>query len=180
MHPELHGDMLNRIIKIVLAAAFIGLGVWQLVEEEIGNGIFLIILSAFPILLIFRHEMILMAFWYLRKQNFDKADKFLNKIKKPDQLIRRQRAYYYYLNGLMLMNKHRKLSKAEQALRKSLKIGLGMKHDAAMAKLQLATIAISKRRKREAKMLIGEVKKMKESSMFKDQIRQVELMMKRI
>lgn len=172
--------MLNRIIKVSIAAILLALAVWQFAEGEIGNGIFLTILIAFPILLIFRHEYILMAFWFLRKQNFEKADKYLSKIKKPEQLIRRQRAYYFYLKGLMEMNLHKKMARAESMFKKAISTGLGMKHDLAMAKIQLAGIAMSKRRKREAKNYIYEVKKMKEASMFKDQIKQLELMLKRI
>lgn len=172
--------MLNRIIKIAIAAALLGLSVWQFIEGEIGNGIFLFLLIAIPIFLIFRNENILIAFWYIRKQNFQKADSFLNRIKKPDELIKRQRAYYYYLKGLMDSQVNKSMGKAESNFKKAINIGLGMKHDEAMAKINLAGIAVSKRRKREAMNYIREVKKMKEASMFKEQIKQVETFMKKI
>jgi hypothetical protein len=55
-----------------------------------------------------------------------------------------------------------------------------MNHDVAMAKLQLAGIAMTKRRKREAQMLIADVKKLDKHGMFKDQIKQLKQNMKRI
>lgn len=172
--------MLNRIIKIAISVALIGLAVWQFTTNNIGNGIFLVLLTSIPILLIFRHEFILAAFWYLRKQNFEKADSFLNRISKPEQLPKRQEAYWYYLKGLMEMNLYKKLSKAENLFKSAMKTGLRMKHDQAMCKINLASIAISKRRKTEARYYLKDVKKMKEAAMFKDQIKQLEMFMKRI
>lgn len=172
--------MVNRIIKIAIAAGLLAFAVWEFYNGNIGNGIFLTLLIAFPILLIFRHERIILAFWFLRKQNFEKANVHLDKIKKPDELIKRQAAYWYYLKGLMDLNLSKDFSKAERLFRKSLDMGLKMGHDVAMAKINLASIAISKRRKPLAKRYIAEVKKMKEASMFKDQIKQIEMFAKRI
>ena len=55
-----------------------------------------------------------------------------------------------------------------------------MDHDKAMAKLQLAGIALTKRRKREATMLITEAKKLDKHGMLKDQIAMVKQQMKKI
>ncbi|MCB0738774.1 MAG: DUF2892 domain-containing protein, partial [Bacteroidetes bacterium] len=85
--------MLNRIIKIAIAAAILAWAIQQFSIGNIGNGIFITLLTAIPILLIFRHEFILASFWYLRKQDFVKANGFLDRITKPDQLIKRQQAY---------------------------------------------------------------------------------------
>ncbi|MDX1315419.1 MAG: NAD(P)H-hydrate epimerase [Eudoraea sp.] len=50
----------------------------------------------------------------------------------------------------------------------------------AMAKLQLAGIALTKRRKREATTLIAEAKKLDKHGMLKDQIQMVKQQMKKI
>ena len=72
------------------------------------------------------------------------------------------------------------LTQAEKFLKKSLKLGLAMDHDKAMAKLQLAGIAMTKRRKREAMSLIAEAKKLDKHGMLKDQIKMVKDQMKKI
>lgn len=68
---------MNKYIKFVVAALIIALGVYLMFNRNIGWGIVLVILSAIPIALFFKNENILLAFWQLRKQNMEKASKFL-------------------------------------------------------------------------------------------------------
>ena len=72
------------------------------------------------------------------------------------------------------------LTQAERFFKKALNIGLAMDHDKAMAKLQLAGIALTKRRKREATNLITEAKKLDKHGMLKDQISMIKQQMKKI
>ena len=116
----------------------------------------------------------------MRKQNFEKTQSFLNRIKQPEQLIKSQEAYYYYLQGFCIMAQQKEIYKAGPMFRKSISLGLRMKQDEAVAKLSLAQLAIMQRKKREAKNYLYEVKKIKESSSLKEQIKQVEMMLKRI
>ena len=172
--------MLNRVIKIGAIVILLLLAIWSFIEGNIGNGIFAIILIAFPVILLFRHEFIIMGLWHLRKQNFEKTAHFLTKIKDPTYLVKGQEAYYYYLQGFCVMAQQREVNKAGPHFRKALSLGLRMKQDEAVAKLSLAQLAVVNRRKREAKNYLYEVKKIKESSNLKEQIKQVELMLKRI
>lgn len=172
--------MLNRIIKFALIALLLVLAVLAFVDGKIGNGIFYTLLIAFPMFLLFRHEFIIMGLWYLRKQDFEKTQRYLDKIKQPQYLVKGQQAYYYYLQGFCVMAQQKEINKAGPLFRKALNIGLRMKQDEAVAKLSLAQLAIVGRRKREAKNYLYEVKKIKESASLKEQIKQVELMLKRI
>ena len=126
-----------------------------------------------------RNENILMAFWYLRKNDLPKAEKWLNKIKNPEQtLTKGQAAYYYMLKGMI--ESQRGIGKSESFLRKALSLGLRMKHDQALVKLQLAGVAIAKRRKREAQVLLTEVKKLDTRGLLTDQVKMIKAQMKRI
>ncbi|WP_317044155.1 DUF2892 domain-containing protein [Ichthyobacterium seriolicida] len=148
-------------------------------KGNIGNGIMLIILALLVLLLYFRNENIIMAFFYLKKQKLEKSRKWLSRIKSPEKtLVRSQQAYYYYMLGLIEGQKS--MTQSEKYLKKALSIGLGMKHDRAMAKLNLAAIAISKRRKREATNLLAEVKKLDKAKIFSEQIKAVKDQLKRI
>lgn len=55
-----------------------------------------------------------------------------------------------------------------------------MDQDLAMAKLNLAGIAMTKRRKREATNLLAEAKKLDKHNMLQDQIRMMKQQMKKI
>jgi hypothetical protein len=171
--------MLNKILRLFLTAAFLGVAVWQFIEENIGNGIALTLLAGLVLFTFFRNENILIAFWFLRKNNLDKADQWLDRIKNPEKsLLRGQTAYWYMLKGIV--QSQRGVGKAETLLRKALNTGLRMKHDRAMAKLQLAGIAVTKRRKREAMVLLSEVKKLDTRGMLNEQVKMIKSQMKRI
>jgi tetratricopeptide (TPR) repeat protein len=171
--------MFHRNIKIVIAALIFATAVWQFTESNIGNGIFLIILTLIPIFLYFRNEFILLAFLQLRKQNFEGAKKWLAKIKNPETaLVQKQQGYYNYLQGLMLSQTN--LIQAEKYFKKAIQLGLNMDMDLAVAKLNLAGVALSRRRKLEATNLISEVKKLDKQGMLADQIKMMKEQMKKI
>ncbi|MBE15144.1 MAG: DUF2892 domain-containing protein [Dokdonia sp.] len=170
--------MFNKNIKLVLAIASIATAVWQFIENEIGNGIMLILLAAIFVLLYFKNEIIILAFLRLRKQDFPGAQKWLAKIKDPKAaLVKKQQGYYYYLQGLMVAQTDMNL--AGKHFRKAIDLGLSMSADLAMAKINLAGIAMTKNRKREAEQLLREAKKHDKHNMLADQIKMMETNMKR-
>ena len=162
--------MFHKNIKLILAALIIGLAVWQFTEGNIGNGIMYILLSSIFIFLYYKNEIILLAFLRLRKQDFAGAKKWLDKIKNPEaSLVRKQQGYYNYLHGLMVSQTN--MNQAEKYFKKAIQLGLSMNADLAMAKLNLAGIAMTKRRKREAQMLLTEAKKLDKHNMLGEQIK---------
>jgi len=171
--------MFHRFIKLVLAVLIVATSVWQFTEENIGNGIFLLLLSAIPIFLYYKNEYILMAFLKLRKQDFAGAKVWLDKIKNPETaLVRKQQGYYNYLHGLMLSQTN--LTQSEKYFKKAIELGLNMDMDLAVAKLNLAGVAMSRRRKLEATNLLNEAKKLDKQGMLKDQIKMMKDQMKKI
>ena len=147
--------MFNKNIKLVIAAAIVAWAIWQMVEG------------------------ILLAFLRLRKQDFPGAKKWLDKIKNPEAaLVKKQQGYFHYLHGLMISQTN--ITKAEKYFKKAIKLGLSMDQDLAMAKLNLAGIAMTKRRKREAQLLMTEAKKLDKHGMLAEQLKMMKQQMKRI
>ena len=170
--------MYNKIIKLIIAAGIIAYAVYQFIEGYIGNGIMFILLSLIFVFLYFKNEFILLAFLRLRKQDFDGAKKWLNKIKKPESaLVKKQQGYYNYLHGIMVSQSN--MNEAEKYFKKAISLGLSMDNDLAMAKLNLAGIAFSKRRKQEAQKLLTEASKLDKHGMLTDQIKMMKQNMKR-
>ncbi|MGK4567405.1 DUF2892 domain-containing protein [Flavobacterium sp. 3HN19-14] len=171
--------MYNKNIKLAIAALIIGTGIWQFTEGEIGNGIFLLLLSLIFIFLYFKNEFILLAFLKLRKQDFPGAQKWLAYIKNPESaLVKKQQGYYEYLHGLMLSQTN--IIQAEKHFKKALTLGLSMDTDIAIAKLNLAGVAMSRRRKLEATNLLNEAKKLDKQGLLKDQIKMMKDQLKKI
>jgi len=165
--------------RLAVTAILFALSVYQFVDGEIGNGIFLLLLSLIVLVTVWINEAIIFTFLAVRKGDFVKARTRLNWISKPEWLIKGQRAYWFYLDG-MIRSQGGELSKAETAFKRAIKLGLYMGHDRAMAKLSLAGIAASKRRKREALNWLNEAKKDDEKKMLADQIKMMKQQLSRI
>lgn len=171
--------MFHKYIKLVITAALVVWAGFQFYEGNIMNGISIILLAGIVILFYFKNEIILLAFWQLRKQNFAGAEKWLSRIRNPKTaLVRKQEGYYNFLKGILVSQKN--ITQAEKFFKRALQLGLNMKHDEAMAKLQLAGIAMTKRRKREATNLIAEAKKLDSQNMLAEQIRMMKQQLKKI
>jgi hypothetical protein len=170
--------MFNKIIKLILAGLVMAFAIYQFIEGYIGNGILLVLLSGIFVFLYFKNEFILLAFLRLRKQDFEGTKKWLSKIKNPEAaLTKKQQGYFNYLHGLILSQTN--MTKAEKYFRTAIRLGLSMKHDLAMAKLNLAGIAMTKRRKREAQTLLKEAKELDKHNMLGDQIKMMKQQMKK-
>ena len=72
---------MNKYIKFLIAGLMIAAGVYLMMNRQIGWGIVVVFFSLSPILLFFKNEYILLAFWQMRKQNFVKAAHWLTYIK---------------------------------------------------------------------------------------------------
>lgn len=168
--------MINKNIKIIVAAALLATAIWQFTENNIGNGIFLIILVLLITLIYFKNEMLIMTLFKFRKQDMDGAKKILDKINPETALIKNQQGYYHYLNGII--NAQNNLNQAEKDFRKAIDLGLNQKEDLAVSKLQLAGIVMSKNRPAEAQKLIAEAKQHDTKGMLKEQISMIEGQMK--
>ena len=171
--------MFNKYIKLVIAVAIVAWAVFEFTEKHIGNGISLVLLAGIFVFFYFKNEFLLLAFLRLRKQDFPGAQKWLGYIKNPSgALIKKQEGYFNFLHGLLISQTN--LTQAEKYFKKALKLGLSMSHDIAMAKLQLAGVAMTKRRKREATNLIAEAKKLDKHGVLNEQIKMMKQQMKKI
>ena len=170
--------MYNKEIKIALALIILACSIFIFNSGEIGYGIVVLIIMGLVILSIFKDERIVKAFYHLRKNDMQKAASTLNKIKHPEKLIRSQEAYYYYLNGLILSQTQ--MNQSERFFKKALSIGLRTDTDKAVAKLNLAGLAMSRRKKREATTLITEAKKLDKHNMLDEQLKMMKQQLKRI
>jgi len=171
--------MFPKVIKLILALLTFGYGIYQLVDDYIGNGIMFLVLSAMFVLLYFKNELIFLAFLRLRKQDFEGTQKWLLRIPNIERnLVQKQQGYYNYLMGIIESQKN--LTQAEKYFKAALKLGLSMNHDLAMAKMSLAGIYLQKRRKREAQQLLTEAKKLDKHGMLSGQLKTIQQQMKKI
>lgn len=171
--------MIKKNIRLIFGGIFLIAAIAMFIKGIIGWGVMAVLTAGIFILLHFKNEMNLMAFLFVRKNNFDKAELFLSKVKHPENLVKSQEAYHYFLTGLVYSQKHQ-ISKAEKSLKKAVSVGLRMKNDQAMAKLNLASIYLSKRNKKLAAYYLKDAKQLDKQKVLTTQIKEIEHMMKRI
>lgn len=161
-----------NVIRLIVGFAVLGGAIGLMFFSFWGWGILAIFMSILILITYFFNENMLLAQWYLRKDNMDRAEKFLRRITNYEkQLISVQHGYYNLLIGLIESRKAPMQS--EKYFKKSLSLGMQMDHNIALAKLSLAGIAMAKRNKREAQMYLSEAKKADKKKLLADQIKQM-------
>ncbi len=161
-----------NLVRLILGFAVLGGAIALMFFSFWGWGVLAVFISIFIVVTFFYNENMLLAQWFLRKDNMGKAEVYLRKITDYEkQLIRGQHGYYNLLIGLIESRKAPMQS--EKFFKKSLSLGLSMDHNIALAKLSLAGIAMAKRNKREATMYLSEAKKADKNKLLADQIKQM-------
>lgn len=169
--------MIALIIKLLLSISSLAYTVYLFASGHWGWGIVFIFVTALFVLFIFRNERIILAINQLRLQNLDKAAAHLNKIKQPQYLIPRQRAYFYYLCGTTGAGGANSLGQKESMFRKALSIGLKRDTDKAMAKMHLAAICMSTGRRNEADTLLADAKKLDKDGLLSEHLKSLKKQM---
>ncbi len=161
-----------NVVRLIIAFTILGASIALMIFSFWGWGILAFFISILVLVTYFFNENMLLAQWYLRKDNMPKAEQFLKRITNYEkQLIRVQQGYYNLLIGLIESRKAPMQS--EKYFKKALSLGMHMDHNIALAKLSLAGIAMGKRNKREAQMYLTEAKKADKNKLLADQIKQM-------
>jgi len=139
-------------------------------------GILVLLLGGIVLLSFFFNENMVISQWFLRKEQSDKAELWLLKIKDYEkELNKGQWGYYNLLIGLVESRKAP--LKSEKYFKKSLQLGMKMSHNVALAKISLAGISMAKRNKREAQMYLSEATKDDKNKLLTDQIKMMKAQM---
>ena len=161
-----------NIVRLILGFVLLGASVALMIFGFWGWGILGVFISILVFVTFFFNENMLLAQWFLRKDDMPKAERFLKRITEYEkQLIRVQHGYYNLLIGLIESRKAPMQS--EKYFKKAVSLGLHMDHNIALAKLSLAGIAMGKRNKREATMHLSEAIKADKNKLLADQIKQM-------
>lgn len=165
-----------NFVRLIISFALLGAGIALMFFSYWGWGILLIFLALIVLVTFFFNEKMLIAQYFLRKDNMDKAELWLARITDYErELWRAQHGYYNLLIGLIESRKAPMQS--EKFFKRALSLGMTMDHNIALAKLSLAGIAMSKRNKREAEMYLQEAKKADKNKLLADQIKMMKVQM---
>ena len=167
---------MNNVLRLIISCVFFGAAVALCVFGFWWWGILVLFLGGVILLTFFFNENMILAQWFLRKEQADKADQWLLKITNYEkQLNKSQHGYYNLLMGLIESRKAP--MKSEKYFKKSLQLGMRMSHNIALAKLSLAGISMAKRNKREAQMYLQEATKDDKNKLLTEQIKMMKAQM---
>lgn len=161
--------MIGFIIRVLLAAISLFFTTYLFYSGYWGWGITMILPSAIIIFSFFRNENMILALNQMRLGDTEKAKKYINRIKEPKFLPKRQHAYVLFLQAV-LNTQDLGFAKSEQMLRKAIAIGLRTGQDNAVARMHLSGICAQTGRKSEAVSLLAEAKKLDNTGLMKEQI----------
>lgn len=148
---------LVRFILLILCAilSFIGawLGVWP---------IFIITFSAsFAVLWgYYKVGTVPLALARMRKDEFKETEKLIDQIQKPKYLNKRNKAYYYFISG-MLTRENNQFNDSKQFLKQAIDSNKLKEPDKAMALLALSDMALVQKNKNVARDYFLQIKGMK-------------------
>lgn len=161
---------MSNIVRLIVACVLFGAAVALCAFGFWGWGILSLLFGGIVLLSFFFNENMIIAQYFLRKDNQVKAEEWLLKITDYEkQLHKNQHGYYNLLIGLIESRKAP--MKSEKYFKKALQLGMKMSHNTALAKLSLAGIAMAKRNKREAQMYLSEAAKDDKNKLLADQIK---------
>ena len=161
---------MSNIVRLIIACVVLGAAIALSAFGFWGWGILVLLIGGIILLSFFFNENMIIAQYYLRKENSDEAEKWLLKITDYEkQLHKNQHGYYNLLLGLIESRKAP--MKSEKYFKKSLSLGMKMSHNTALAKISLAGISIAKRNKREAQQYLQEATKEDKNKLLAEQIK---------
>ena len=167
---------MSNIVRLIIACVILGAAVTMSVFGLWGWGILVFFLGGLVLLSFFFNENMIIAQFYLRKENTEKADEWMLKITDYEKQL--HKGQYGYYNLLMGLSESRKAPlKSEKYFKKALSLGMRMSHNTALAKLSLAGISMAKRNKREAQMYLQEAAKDDKNKLLADQIKMMKSQM---
>lgn len=163
-------QVMSNIVRLIIACVVLGAAIAMSVFGIWGWGILVFVIGGLILLTFFINENMLIAQYFLRKEDTTKAEEWLLKITDYEkQLYKGQHGYYNLLMGLIESRKAP--LKSEKYFKKALSLGMKMSHNVALAKLSLAGISMAKRNKREAQMYLQEAAKADTNKMLAEQIK---------
>src|SRR6187402_3199159 len=125
---------MSNIVRLIVACVLFGAAVALCAFGFWGWGILSLLFGGIVLLSFFFNENMIIAQYFLRKDNQAKAEEWLLKITDYEkQLHKNQHGYYNLLIGLIESRKAP--MKSEKFFKKALQLGMKMSHNTALAKL---------------------------------------------
>jgi hypothetical protein len=141
--------MYTPIVRILLIISSIAISIYFYTKDDILNTVMLLLCAGLFAYGYFKAGTVYIAFQALKKEDYEKAEILINKIKDPEKLSKGQKSYYYFSQGAIAAKKN-DWDKSYTELNKALAIGLRTENDTAIVLLNLANTELERKNFKEA------------------------------
>lgn len=138
-------------VRFLIAVVIIALGAAIHFKQGIGSAWYMYLGGVIILLTHFLFGNVSLAFKQLNKGNVDDAENLITQIKRPDWLLKSHRAYYYFVLGMIALQK-KQAGFGEQHLKQALDLGLRTNTDNALAALNIAHVNFVKKEYQKAEV----------------------------
>lgn len=159
-----------RFILLILCALLSAVGAWMGFWP-----VFIFTFAASFALLwgYYKAGTVPLALARLRKNEYKAVEKLIDQIQKPDLLTKKNKAYYYFING-MLTREEDRFQEAKPFFERAIEIDALKEPDKAMALLALADMELVQKHKASAKEYFLQMKGMKVHPTMMDAVRKMQ------
>lgn len=142
--------MFTPIVRILLIVLCCGMAILFYTKEDFVNTGLTLLAAGLFAYGYYKYGTVYAAFQQLKKNNIQKAEKLIAKVKNPHRLTKGHKSYYHFTMGIIASEK-KEWDLGHSELTKALEIGLRTKNDTSIVLLNLAEIEFERQKIQKAK-----------------------------
>ncbi|MEL6590410.1 MAG: tetratricopeptide repeat protein [Bacteroidota bacterium] len=147
--------MLSARFRFALMGAFLILAAWLMIKGLYPYGLGLLMGFGLLVWGYFRNGSVYLAYWRLRRDQYDKADRLLDEVQRPKWLGRVVQGYYYLCRGHIAFHEQR-YTEAQMHFRTAYELRPPNGNDRALILLNLAQLSNIQGDKKQARQYLKE------------------------
>ncbi|PZW37006.1 hypothetical protein LX95_02898 [Mesonia algae] len=165
--------MFTPIIRIVLVIFSLIAAAYFYSKEDFANMSMMLIAGGLFIYGYFKYGTVYAAFQQMKKDNINKAEELISKIKNPEKLTKGHKSYYYFTTGIIALEK-KEYKKSHSDLTQALNIGLRTENDKSIVLLNLANIELLRKDFNKATEYIKKVRELNLKPLVESETNRIE------
>ena len=171
--------MFTPKIRFVLMALAIVALIISLTSQNLPSALLYGVVSIALLIGYYRSGTVWLAYQQLRRQNYDKAIRYLNQTKYPDRLAKSQKGYYYFIRGFAAIEEEQ-FEQAQEEFQEALNAGLRTQNDEAITYLQLTDLSLIFEDKAQAQQYLEKIQTLNYKPSLEEALTQVKEKMETI
>ncbi len=160
--------MFTPTVRIILIVLCFGMAILFYTKEDFVNMGMTLIAAGLFAYGYYKYGTVYAAFQQLKKNNIQKAEKLIDKVKNPHRLTKGHKGYYHFTKGIIASEK-KEWDLGFSELTKALEFGLRTKNDTSIVLLNLAEIEFERKKFQNAEGFLNKLKEFELKPLVKEE-----------